>query len=70
MINHANILKPQQIKNHPKVVLVFLGGPGRNRPGLRMLGPNSRLSLKAELEQIVSGRQSPTARDTVGHSKH
>ena len=32
-------------ENHPKVVLVFLGGPGRNRPGPRMFNSVSRLLL-------------------------
>ena len=33
-------------KNHPKVVLVLLGGPGRNRPGLRMLDPPINYAAK------------------------
>ena len=34
------------MENHPKMVLVLLGGPGRNRPGPRMPNSSSRLPSK------------------------
>ena len=43
-----------QIKKHPKGVLVFLGGPGRNRPGPRMsiLISHLAISLKQGCQLI------------------
>ena len=49
-------------EDRSKVVLVFLGGPGRNRPGPEMSNPNSsHLSLQSLLPSLgyLNPRHSP-----------
>lgn len=58
-----------KIKNHPKVVVVFLGGPGRNRPGPRMSDPAKFMNFSVFIKRaylIIPFNQSSALSNEAG----